>query len=69
MDLLGALDVPETEDDIQQLLDRGRLSERNAVDLKRELGSTEGGRKELARDLASLALEGGLILAGMARMP
>lgn len=59
MDRLGALEVPETEDEVRDLLGRGRLGERNAVDLKRLIGTTDGARKELARDLASLAPDGG----------
>jgi hypothetical protein len=45
MDRLGLLDVPETEGELQLLLAAGRLRERNAIDLKRELGASAKGER------------------------
>lgn len=69
MDRIGALEIPEDEAELQALLDAGRLRERNAVDLKRQVGTTDAAKKELARDLASLALDGGLLVVGVDEGP
>src|SRR2546426_3892294 len=69
MDRLGLLDVPETEGELQLLLDAGRLRERNAIDLKRELGASAKVNVELARDLASLGAQGGLLIVGVDESP
>jgi hypothetical protein len=69
MDRLGSLEVPETEDELRLLLNSGRLGERNAIDLKRELGPSAKGNLELARDLASLAAQGGLLIVGVDEGP
>lgn len=69
MDRLGSLDVPETALDLAQLARDGRLAERNAVDLKRALAAGSGANVELARDLASLAIEGGLLVVGVDEGP
>jgi len=42
------------------------LEESHYLDLKRELGSTRSANKELARDLASFAIDGGTLLVGVA---
>lgn len=69
MDRIGALEIPEDEGELRALLDAGRLGERNAIDLKRQLGTSDGARKELARDLASLALDGGILVIGVDEGP
>lgn len=69
MDRLGSLEVPETEDELRLLVDGGRLGERNAIDLKRELGTRAKANVELARDLASLAAQGGLLIVGVDEGP
>lgn len=69
MDRLGSLEVPETEDELRLLVDGGRLGERNAIDLKRELGTSAKANVELARDLASLAAQGGLLIVGVDEGP
>ena len=69
MDQLGSLDVPETENELKLLLDAGRLRERNAIDLKRELGASAKVNVELARDLASLGAQGGLLIVGVDEGP
>lgn len=66
---LGSLDVPETEDELRLLLAGGRLGERNAIDLKRELGTSGKANVELARDLASLAAQGGLLIVSVDEGP
>jgi hypothetical protein len=68
MDRLGSLEVPEMEDELRLLLESHRLGERNAIDLKRELGTSAKANVELARDLASLAAQGGLLIVASTRV-
>lgn len=56
---------PQNEQDIQRVIDEGLLRETHYLDVKRELGSSEGERKNLARHLASLAIDGGGLLLGV----
>jgi hypothetical protein len=56
---------PRVEADIQRAIDDDLLRETHFFELKREVGSTPGARKETARDLASLAVDGGALLIGL----
>jgi hypothetical protein len=66
---IGAFEVPTTEAELQAMLDHGELTERNALDVKRELASGAPANAELANDLASFAAEGGLYIIGVAERP
>lgn len=57
--------LPTTEQDITTALEQGLLSETHWLELKRELPSGRGSNKELARDLASLAVDGGALIIGL----
>jgi hypothetical protein len=57
--------LPESEDQLLQAYKEGTLEERNWCDLKREVENTKGANKELARDLASFAIDGGTLIIGL----
>ena len=56
---------PRSEADIQRVIDDALLGETHYLDCKRETGATPGDRKEMARDLASFAIDGGALLIGV----
>lgn len=56
---------PRTEDDLRRAADEGLLEETHYLELKRELASGQGSNKEFARDLSSLALDGGTLIIGV----
>jgi hypothetical protein len=56
---------PRTEEELQRLIDNGFLEESHWLDLKREFGSGNSANKELAKDIAAFALDGGTILIGV----
>lgn len=56
---------PRTEEELQQLTDNGLLEETHWLDLKRELGSGNSANRDLAKDVAAFALDGGTILIGV----
>lgn len=56
---------PTTETEIAEAIRLGDLKENRHLDVKRELGSGDSSRKETARDLASLAIAGGVLLIGV----
>ncbi|MGW8375407.1 ATP-binding protein [Streptomyces sp. ODS28] len=55
---------PKTEGDIRNAVDGGLLSESSRLDAKKEL-LTKGDNKELARDLASFAIDSGTLIIGI----
>ncbi len=57
--------VPRSEGDILAGIERGLLAETHYMDIKREVEATSRGRKELARDIASFAIDGGTLLIGI----
>jgi hypothetical protein len=57
--------LPDNEDDLGKLLDQGLLTERHTLDFKRELEPGKGANKELARDLAQLAIDRGVLVIGV----
>lgn len=57
--------MPRTEQDIQDAIDRCLLDETHYLDLKREVGAGRAENKELARDLAQFAVDGGALLIGV----
>jgi hypothetical protein len=56
---------PFTEDDITAALADRSLAEGHYLDVKRELSPGTGSNKEIARDMASFALDGGALLLGV----
>ncbi|MFI9388941.1 helix-turn-helix domain-containing protein [Kutzneria sp. NPDC052558] len=60
---------PRTIADVQAVLNDGLLAERHWLDAKREINASAAGkkdvRKELARDLASFANDGGMLIIGI----
>lgn len=56
---------PQSEDDLLQALARGLLEESHYLDLKREVEPGKGANKELARDLAQFAVDGGALIIGV----
>jgi hypothetical protein len=61
----GSAWPPTTEDALNAAADEGNLTETHSVELKRELPSGDGANKELAADLASLAIDGGFLFIGV----
>ncbi|MFJ8871277.1 helix-turn-helix domain-containing protein [Streptomyces sp. NPDC102473] len=57
--------LPKTEADLQAAIDGGILEENHYLDLKEASGSTKGANRELARDLASFAIDGGTLVIGV----
>lgn len=56
--------MPKTEADLQAAVDGGLFEESHHLDLKRAPNS-KGDNKELARDLASFAVDGGTLIIGV----
>ncbi len=54
-----------SEAELQQAIEGGLLVESHFLDLKREVKATKGENRELARDLASFAVDGGTLLVGV----
>jgi hypothetical protein len=67
--LIGSQLVPTDEAEIKALIDSGALRERNGLDIKSALATVPAANKELSRDLASFAVEGGLYIVGVAEKP
>ena len=58
--------LPSTEAQIEAGLASGDVPEGHFLDFKRELGPTPGSRKETAQDIASFAIDGGVLIVGVA---
>ncbi|MEV0581139.1 ATP-binding protein [Streptomyces sp. NPDC050392] len=56
---------PRAEADLQSAIDGGLLEESHRLDLKQALHATKGDNKELARDIASFAVDGGTLIIGI----
>lgn len=56
---------PRSINDVQQAINDGSLRKRHWLDAKAEVGTTDSGRKGLAKDLASFANDGGGLLIGV----
>lgn len=61
--------TPATESDVQRAIDEGLIEETHYVDVKREIPSGKAANKELARDLASFAIDGGTLIVGVEETP
>jgi hypothetical protein len=57
--------VPADETALREAFDRGVFEERNWCELKRELGDTKSANTDLAKNLASLAIDGGSFIVGL----
>ncbi|MGO4363035.1 AlbA family DNA-binding domain-containing protein [Terrabacter sp. RAF57] len=60
---------PQGEWELRHALERGLLEETHFLDLKRELPTGRSTNKELAKDLASFAIDGGLLVLGVEERP
>lgn len=58
--------IPRTEAELREGLLSRDIPEGHQLDFKRELGNTSADRKETARDLASFAIDGGVLIVGVA---
>jgi hypothetical protein len=56
---------PRTEEQLQKAADDGLLEEGQRLDIKRELTPGTAGNKEIAKDIAAFALNGGIIIIGV----
>jgi hypothetical protein len=54
-----------SEGQLRDAIAAGDIREHRGLDVKREVGDTNGPRRELARDLASFAIDGGALLIGV----
>ncbi len=57
--------LPTSEDELRDALSQEILTERHTLDFKRELPSGSGANRELARDLAQFAIDGGVLIIGV----
>lgn len=57
--------LPADETALREAFASGMLEERNWCDLKRQIGDGKAANSELARDLASFAVDGGTLLLGV----
>jgi hypothetical protein len=57
--------VPASEADLVRAIAEGVFEEHHHFEVKREIGDTPGKRKDRARDLAGLAVDGGILLVGV----
>lgn len=57
--------TPRTEAALRDAVQQGLLEESHYVDVKREISAGRSSNKELARDLASFAVDGGTLIIGV----
>lgn len=57
--------TPRTEVDLDDAIQQGLLEETHHLELKREITTGKNANKELARDLASFAVDGGTYIVGI----
>jgi hypothetical protein len=57
--------TPRTEADLSTAAQQGLLEECHYLDVKREIPAGRGANRELARDLASFAVDGGTLIIGI----
>ncbi|MFF8293785.1 ATP-binding protein [Streptomyces sp. NPDC016309] len=57
---------PRTEAGLQAAIEGGPLEETHYLGLKKALAATKGDSRELARDIASFAVDGGTLIIGIA---
>ncbi|MFI5689540.1 hypothetical protein [Streptomyces sp. NPDC051636] len=57
--------TPKSEGDLAAAISGGLLEESHYLDLKEQTDPGKAGNKELARDLASFAVDGGMLIIGI----
>src|SRR6266498_313146 len=57
--------LPNDETQLQDALDQGTFKERHTLDFKTALPAGKGTNKELAKDLAQFAIDGGVLVVGV----
>ncbi len=57
---------PESTPELLAAIDAGVLAESHYLEMKQQIGDGASGRKELARDLAQFAVDGGTVIVGVA---
>lgn len=57
--------IPKSEEDLAAAISDGLLDETHYLDLKEKTDPAKSGNKELARDLASFAVDGGTLIIGV----
>lgn len=57
--------TPSSEAELREALANGLLEETHYLELKREISPGKGANKELARDLAQFAIDGGTLIVGI----
>jgi len=57
--------LPNDETQLQDALDQGTFKERHTLDFKTALPAGKGTNKELAKDLAQFAIDGGVLVIGV----
>lgn len=57
--------IPTSEEELREAAANGLLREGHYLDIKRELAGKRAANRELARDLASFAIDGGLYIIGV----
>ncbi|OHU66164.1 hypothetical protein BKG85_02780 [Mycobacteroides chelonae] len=60
---------PRTLAEVQSAIENGLLEENHFLDLKRELSSAQSATRDIAKDIAAFAIDGGLILVGVDEGP
>lgn len=67
--LPGVIWTPRTEAELSAAIANGELNESHTLDFKRELGSSDGAKKDFAKDVAAFSVDGGTILIGVDEGP
>ncbi|SDC95930.1 Putative DNA-binding domain-containing protein [Glycomyces harbinensis] len=60
--------IPTSEAALQQAIANGTFEENHHVEAKREFATGSAKNKEMARDLAGLAIDGGVLIIGVAEL-
>lgn len=60
---------PTSLEQVQAAINNGLLEESHFLDLKRELSSAQSATRDIAKDIAAFAIDGGLILIGVDEGP
>ena len=65
---MSELWIPRTVEQLEHAVTSCSISESAYLDLKRFPAQTDGGRRSIAKDLAALSIEGGVIILGVAEV-
>jgi hypothetical protein len=60
---------PKTLEEVESAIKNGLVEENHFLDLKRELSSAQSATRDIAKDIAAFAIDGGLILIGVDEGP